>query len=290
MFPLVVRVLKGQQIAVTPGFFRLVVTPLGILILLIFAISPFLPGQRAQNWQREAVLRGTAAVLLFTGIYALSNWHNPGIALVLTVGMLSAYTVMRKLALRTSTAWRETTGGRALATVRASGPYVGHLGLIVMLAAISLNTSFQAMDRVTLNVGQHKTAAGQTVKLVSLTTDQLADRQSFIATVALLDKNGKPRATIVTKEDVFKSSQSEPHAQVGIHTTVTGDVYVVLESGDLSKNVATISVFRNPAVVWIWFGGFLLVLGGILFALPRRRGAPKLPLDNITPINELAGV
>jgi len=106
----------------------------------------------------------------------------------------------------------------------------------------------------------------------------------------LLDKNGKPKATIITKEDVFKSSQSEPHAQVGIHTTVTGDVYVVLESGDISKSVATISVFRNPAVVWIWFGGFLLALGGIFFALPRRRGAPKLPLDNIAPVEELAGV
>jgi len=30
-------------------------------------------------------------------------------------------------------------------------------------------------------------------------------------------------------------------------------------------------VFDNPAVVWIWIGGALLVLGGVLYAIPRRR-------------------
>jgi len=291
LFPLLVRVLRGQQIAVTPGFFRLIVTPLAILILLVFAVSPLLPGQQSDNVKREAIVRGVMAVLVFAGVFALSGWHNPGIALVITIGVLGLYTVGRKLLLRTTTAWRETdSSGRLLAAIRASGPYVGHVGLIVMLAAVALNTSFQTMDRVTLKVGQHTTAAGQSVKLVSLSSQQLVDRQSFIANVGLLDSKGNVRATIITKEDVFTTNQNEPHAQVGILTGLKGDVYVVLESGDLSKNVATISVFRNPAVIWIWVGGALLALGGLLFALPRRRGAPKLPLDNIAPVDELAGV
>ena len=290
LYPLVVRVIQGQQIAVTPGFFRLVVTPLAVLILAIFAFSPFLPGQRGDNPQREATVRGVLALLTFVGVFAFSNWHNPGIALVITLGVLSIYSVARKLGQRTKAAWSQTDGGRVLASVRASGPYVGHIGLIILLAAVSLNQSFQTMDRITLKVGQSKAAAGQTVKLASLTTKMLPDRQSFLATVYLLDKNGKPQATIITKQEVFKSNSNEPHAQVGIHTTPITDIYVVLESGDLSTNTATISVFRNPAVIWIWFGGGLLALGGLFFALPRRRSAPKLPLDNIAPIAELAGV
>lgn len=290
MFPLVVRVFKGQQIAVTPGFFRLVVTPLGVAILLIFAISPLLPGQRADNWQRDAVIRATIAVLSFVGIFALSNWHNPGIALVITIAILGMYTVVKKLAVRTKAAWTETGSGRVLATVRASGPYVGHIGLIVLLAAVSLNTSFQAMERVTVKFGQTTTAVGQKVKLVNVTTKELPDRVSFLGKVALLDSNGNVKATIISKQDVFNNNQSEPHAQVGILTTLKGDTYVVLESADLKKEIATISVFRNPAVVWIWFGGALLALGGIFFALPRRRTAPKLPLDNIAPVEELTGV
>jgi cytochrome c-type biogenesis protein CcmF len=275
---------------VTPGFFRLVVTPLGIAILLIFAISPLLPGQRSENWQREAAVRGTAALLAFVGLYALSDWHNPGIALVITIALLATYTVVRKLIVRAKAAWSETGKGRGLATIRSTGPYVGHIGLIVLLAAVSLNTSFQTMDRVTVKFGQTTTAAGQTVKLVKVTNQQLADRVSFLGTVQLLTKDGKVRATIVSKEEVFNNNQSEPHAQVGILTTVKGDIYVVLESADLKKEVATISVFRNPAVVWIWFGGALLALGGLFFALPRRRTAPKLPLDNIAPVEELTGV
>ena len=32
-----------------------------------------------------------------------------------------------------------------------------------------------------------------------------------------------------------------------------------------------LTVYDNPAVIWIWIGGLLLILGGVLFAIPRRR-------------------
>jgi cytochrome c-type biogenesis protein CcmF len=96
-------------------------------------------------------------------------------------------------------------------------------------------------------------------------------------------------AQIVTEQDVF-TTQSDPHAQVGILTGYLRDIYVVLESADTSTKVATVTIFSNPTVIWIWFGGFLLMLGGLLFALPRRRGAPKLPLENMAHTEELVGV
>ena len=81
----------------------------------------------------------------------------------------------------------------------------------------------------------------------------------------------------VSRMDSFKDGQT--HANVGILTGWRQDVYVVLDEADLSKNVATLTVFNNPTVVWIWLGGLLLALGGVLFALPKRRTAPPLPTD-----------
>ena len=291
MFPLVLRVLKGEQIAVTPGFFRLVVTPMGVAFLAVFALSPFLPGQRIDKLKREAVLRAAIAIVVFFGSWGISHWHNPGIALVVTLGVLSLLSVGRKAVLRVGGAWRETPGGgaRLLATLRASGAYVAHLGLVLLLAAVALNNSFQTQDRVTLKVGAHASAGSFNVHLANLDTQQLPDRQRFIATLHLFDKNLNPTATIVTEQDVFTSS-SEPHAQVGILTGYLRDVYVVLESADLSTQTATVTVFSNPTVVWIWFGGFLLAVGGLLYGLPRRRGAPTLPLDNIAHAEELVEV
>jgi cytochrome c-type biogenesis protein CcmF len=291
MFPLVHRVLQGDQIAVTPGFFRLIVTPLGVAFLVVFALSPFLPGQRIANVRREAIMRGVIGTVVFFGSWAISHWRNPGIALVLTLGVLALITVERKLTLRVTTTWRETPGGgaRTLATMRASGAYVAHVGLIILLAAVALNNSFQTQTRVTLTVGQHASAGDFNVHLQSLDVQQLPDRQRFLATLHLLDKNLKPVAQIITEQDVF-TTQSDPHAQVGILTGYFRDIYVVLESADTSTKVATVTIFSNPTVIWIWFGGFLLMLGGLLFALPRRRGAPKLPLENMAHTEELVGV
>ena len=96
MFPLFSRVFNGQEIAVTPGFFRVVVTPLGIAILGLFAISPLLPGQSVQDTRREIVIRATVFLVVFGGIMVVTHGANFGVALVLALAVLSAMTVVRK--------------------------------------------------------------------------------------------------------------------------------------------------------------------------------------------------
>jgi cytochrome c-type biogenesis protein CcmF len=278
MFPLFLRVLRDQEIAVTPEFFRLVCTPLGIAILAIFALSPLLPDQTEGSRLRTLVVRGGAGAVLFVGLWAMSGWQTWGVALVVTLALLALATVARKMYRRVGTAWRETSDGRLLAALRASGPYVAHVGLIVLLAAVTLNSSLQQQNRVTLTVGSASSSQGQNIRLAALNVDQQADRSSFVATVNVLDVDGRTVATMDTRQDQFTAS-GETHANVGIITSWKQDVYVVLEEADLSKNVATLTVFTNPTVVWIWLGGLLLALGGILFVLPRRRTAPPLPTD-----------
>jgi cytochrome c-type biogenesis protein CcmF len=278
MFPLFLRVLRDQEIAVTPEFFRLVCTPLGIAILAIFALSPILPDQTEGSRLRTLVVRGGAGAVLFVGLWAMSGWQTWGVALVVTLALLALATVARKMYRRVGTAWRETSDGRLLAALRASGPYVAHVGLIVLLAAVTLNSSLQQQNRVTLTVGSASSSQGQNIRLAALNVDQQADRSSFVATVNVLDVDGRTVATMDTRQDQFTAS-GETHANVGIITSWKQDVYVVLEEADLSKNVATLTVFTNPTVVWIWLGGLLLALGGILFVLPRRRTAPPLPTD-----------
>ena len=280
MFPLFLRVLRDQEIAVTPEFFRLVCTPLGIAILAIFALSPMLPGQTEGSRARTMVVRGATGAVLFVAVWALSGWQSWGVALVAALAVLATATVLRKLYRRVTAAWRETSDGRLMATLRASGPYVAHVGLIMLLAAVTLNSSLQQQNRVTVNVGAASTTSGQNIRLAALNVDEQADRNSFIATVNVLDVDGRTIATVDAGQDQFTAS-GETHANVGILTSWKQDVYVVLEEADLSKNVATLTIFTNPAVVWIWVGGLLLALGGILFALPRRRTAPPLPLDGI---------
>ncbi len=280
MYPLFLRVLRNQEISVTPEFFRAVCTPLGVAVLAIFAVSPFLPGQQVANQRREAIVRGIIAAVGFVGLYALSGWQNPGVALVLTISLLALMSVAKKLWTRVGSAWSGTEDGRLLAALRASGPYVAHVGLIVMLGAVTLNANLQQEGRVTLKAGQTATVAGQTVKVLDVTAAELPESTAFVANVALLDSNGGTIAVIATEQDQITAT-GETHAEVGIHVRFTEDIYVVLEAADTSTKEVTLNVFTNPAVMWIWMGGLIMSIGGLLFALPKRRGAPAMALETV---------
>ena len=52
-----------------------------------------------------------------------------------------------------------------------------------------------------------------------------------------------------------------------------GAVYLVLAGIDESGTKASMKVFINPLQVWLWYGAIIMVLGGVVVALPVARGS-----------------
>ena len=271
MFPLFARVLNGQEIAVTPGFFRVVVTPLGIAILGLFAISPLLPGQSVADTKREIGIRLGVFVVVFGAIMLVTHGANFGVALVLALATLAIMTVIRKATPRVKDGY-ENDQSPILGAIRATGPYVGHVGLVVLLTAVTLNVAFQAQGQGKVELGKTATIGNQVVHLDKVDVQQFADRTSFVATASILNSNGDSTGTVDSKLQQFNNAE-QLHADVGILSNAAHDVYVVVDEADATpgKEFAVLTVYDNPAVIWIWIGGFLLMLGGVLFAIPRRR-------------------
>jgi cytochrome c-type biogenesis protein CcmF len=271
MYPLFSRVLNGQEIAVTPGFFRVVVTPLGIAVLGLFAVSPLLPGQSVDNPKREIGIRVGVFVAVFGGIMLVTHGANFGVALVLALATLSCMTVVRKATPRIKDAYANDASP-VLGAVRASGPYVGHVGLVVLLAAVTLNVAFQAQGQGKVQLGKSATIGNQVVRLDKVDVQEFPDRTSFVATVSIVDATGQSQGTVESKLQQF-SNQEQLHAEVGILSNPLRDIYVVVDEADATPGAefAVMTVYDNPAVIWLWIGGLLLIVGGILYAIPRRR-------------------
>jgi cytochrome c-type biogenesis protein CcmF len=272
MYPLFSRVINGQEIAVTPGFFRVVVTPLGIAILGLFAISPLLPGQAVEDRRREIGLRAIVFVAIFGAIMLVTHGENFGVALVMSLAALAIMTVVRKATPRVRDAYANDASP-VWGAIRATGPYVGHVGLVVLLAGVTLNVAFQAQGQSQIKVGQTVAVGDQSVRLESANVQQFPDRQSLGAQISILNPAGEVAAVVEPRLDAFNNSE-QLHNEVGIKVTPMRDVYVVIDalnSDTPGAEVLTITVYDNPAVIWLWVGGALLVLGGVLFAIPRRR-------------------
>jgi cytochrome c biogenesis factor len=53
------------------------------------------------------------------------------------------------------------------------------------------------------------------------------------------------------------------------------DLYLILAGIDESGKKASMKVFVNPLQVWLWYGAIIMVIGGIVVAVPVARGAAR---------------
>jgi cytochrome c-type biogenesis protein CcmF len=65
----------------------------------------------------------------------------------------------------------------------------------------------------------------------------------------------------------------QPITQVGIRSTAKLDTYVVL-AGVRGNDIAELRVTFNPLVVWVWIGGFVMMIGGLIVMWPQAERRP----------------
>jgi cytochrome c-type biogenesis protein CcmF len=162
---------------------------------------------------------------------------------------------------------------------RRYGGYIVHAGIVMLFAAFA-GLAFKTEHDVTLRTGQQfetNDPYGHHWRFVSqgASTDKRANR--MVTSVALETfRDGKPAGFITSeKRQYFDSADRptfEPSTEVGIRSTAKLDTYVVLAG--VRGDVAELRVTFNPLVVWVWIGGALMAIGGLIVMWPqaeRRR-------------------
>ncbi len=62
----------------------------------------------------------------------------------------------------------------------------------------------------------------------------------------------------------------QPTSEVALHTTYEEDLYVILAA--LSESgTATFKIHVNPLVKWLWLGGLIMGIGGLVAIWPDRK-------------------
>jgi cytochrome c biogenesis factor len=192
---------------------------------------------------------------------------------------------------------------RATETVERAGPgwyggYVAHAGAVVMLVALAGN-AVRAEHAVSLAAGERFEATDPfgrewvfTSQGVSL--DRARNRE--VVAVALdVTRDGVRMPPIVSEQRQYVDSRGaptfDPTIEAGIRSTLLHDTYVVLErvTGDAMER-AELRIAFNPLVIWVWIGGALMALGGLLVMWPRteRRRARSGYVQIHTPSREHA--
>jgi cytochrome c-type biogenesis protein CcmF len=276
LFPVLVEVVANRQVTVgAPYFDQAGVLPFLVLLALMGA-GPLLAWRRT-SWRQlrdRLAAPAIAAALVVVAAVALGarSWGAAAVfglaALVLVANAGELWRVLRSF-VRTSTgpALASLAGG-VVRNRRLVGGLVVHSGAGIAACAIAAS-SFANQTEVSLQRGQQVAFAGYTFRYDGLQPHPEAQRMVLQAPVSV-SAGGRGQGQMVPALNLYPSA-SEPIPSPAIRYGPLFDVYVSVLGFDQNGQSATFRVLLNPGVSWLWTGGAIMALGGLLAAWPRRQ-------------------
>jgi cytochrome c-type biogenesis protein CcmF len=290
VFPILSEWAKGTKVTVGPPFFNTVNVPLGLLLLALTGIGPLIAWRRASVSNLKRQFAGPAicgvivgAVLLALGMhkpyalvaYALCGFVTGTIVQEFYKGIRARQSIHNEPVV---VAFMHLVGRNR----RRYGGYIVHAGIVMLFAAFA-GMAFKSEFDITLRTGEEfvtRDPYGHQWRFVSQGVSQSQGRDRAVLAVGLdAFEDGKRVGIIASEKRTYFDTQGtqlfQPITEVGIRSRPQLDTYVVL-AGVRPGDIAELVVHFNPLVMWVWTGGFLMMIGGLVVMWPqaeRRRQA-----------------
>ena len=283
LFPIITEAVRGEKITVGPPFFNAVNIPLGLALLLLTGIGPLIAWRRASIANLQRQFAGPTLAALTVGVLlVVFGMRDVAAVIAYVFAAFVAMTVIQEFYKGVGARMRMYgegifTGFTHLVSRnrRRYGGYIVHMGVVVIFAAFA-GLAFKKEFDLTLKDGDTKELTdpyGHKWRFVSQGISQydLLNRQ--VTALALdLTRDGKSAGVLTTEKRQHVDSRGaptfEPSTEVGIRESWQQDVYVVL-AGVRDDQSAEIRVTFNPLVRWVWLGGGLMALGGLIVMWPQ---------------------
>jgi cytochrome c-type biogenesis protein CcmF len=290
LFPILSELVEGTKVTVGPPFFNLVNVPLGLALLALTGIGPLIAWRRASlpNLRRQFAVPATTGA--FTLLILLVAGMRDFYALVaIGLGGFVAATIVQEFARGTGARHRQygeaylLALGRLIARNRRRyGGYVVHAGMVTLFVAFA-GMAFKTETEATLRPGESvslKSPYGYTYTFTSLGISQYdaLNRQVTAATVEVR-RDGR-RIGMLNPEkrqhvDSFGRPTFQPSTEPSIMSLLREDLYSVLGGVVNGTEQAVFRFTINPLVWWVWYGGMVVALGGLIVMWPGGSPAVK---------------
>jgi len=277
IFPLIVEALTNRQVTVGGPYFKESIVPLFLLLLFLMAVGPLLSWRRSSADQLRrrvtlpAVVGGaTMAAVAGAGVRDLAAVAGFGLAaFVAAANVLELGRGVRAYARANHLRVPAAVPAAVARNRRLYGGLVAHVGVAVAIVGITASSAFARQTEVTLSPGQVVTFAGYTLRYQGQHDVRQPQRRVLIAVVEVA-RDGKPLGQVHPSLNQYPGA-SDPIGTPSIKYGVLKDFYSSVIGFSSDGTQATFRFFLNPGVMWLWVGGAVIVLGGLLAAWPGRR-------------------
>ena len=272
IIPMVIAALDLNPISVGAPYYAWTFVPIMSLMILLMAAGPLL------GWKRGdlmgALQRLFAAAGLAVAAAILTLWLQTGLDLMPPIGIglgiwLFCGTVIewieriRLFRIPLGDSWR-----RAVHLPRSAyGMSLAHAGLAIAIIGMTGASAWKVETIREMNLGESITIGDFAYRLEKVEglhgPNYLAERATFD-----VSRDGKPY-TVLQPERRQYMIQAMPTTEAAIQSSWRGDIYAVIGEST-GTNSWTVRIYHEPLVAWIWAGGFLMALGGLVSLSDRR--------------------
>lgn len=268
LYPPFIQLLFHHTISVGKPFFDSVTIPLTIPLLFIMGLGSTLSWKRAKfsHIKNRLIPASIAASLGF--IFALTKLSS----------LLAAFCAAGALWVITVGVFDFIIRLRAIGTLKHLprsfiGGCIAHIGVGISIIGICGMSAAQH-HIIESKIGETHHLSGLDWCLVSIKPYHGPNYDSLQASIRV-SKNGRLITILHPEERNFIKQHQTTHF-VAIHSSIFNDLYSVL-GGQQHPGLYVLRLHKNPLACWIWIGGFIMALGGLISLSDRklRLGAPK---------------
>jgi cytochrome c-type biogenesis protein CcmF len=158
---------------------------------------------------------------------------------------------------------------------RRYGGFIIHTGMAVLMVGIAASSYYSLEKDAMVRPNQSFTAGGYELFYRDLIYERDAHKEVVRAKIEVM-KNGKPSGFLVPERHFYKNSE-QPTTEVALRSFWNEDLYLILAGWD-EKNEATFKVYVNPLIGWLWWGGFIMLFGGLIVLSPDPKRQPAVSI------------
>ncbi len=270
LYPLVLDALGMGKISVGPPYFDTVFVPLMAPLVFLMGVGPLARWKQADLPDLWTRLRWALGVSIVAAIGV--EWATGEIGAMATMGLALAFWIITSTL--TDLAER-VRGGRLVERLRLIpramvGMMVAHVGIAVFVIGVTVVKGHEVERDVKMEVGDTTEVRGYTFTFRGVREVQ---GPNYVAAEGLIEvSRGGGRAIEMKPQKRIYRVQQNPMTEAAIDTGLTRDLYVSLGEpvGGNANGAWIVRVYVKPFVDWIWGGGLLMAIGGLLAASDRR--------------------
>ncbi len=291
LFPLITEGLLGETRNVGPPYFNRVNIPVGLLLLALMGVGPIIAWRKAsaRNLKRNFALPLLAGVVALCVLLPMGVRHGMALAtfaigaFVLATVVVEFWKGTRARALIAGEGVLRAIGGLVRRNRRRWGGYVVHAGVVVVFMGIA-GAAFDRRVVQELEPGEAMTVTSALGGVYRLVYESLSHSRPRVAedvgendwrwTALVTAYRDGERIGVLRPERRFYPVMDQSSTEVGISSSALEDLYVIPREVDVDTERASFEVKVLPLVPWIWVGGLVIAVGGLVALWPPSASSP----------------